>query len=193
MRPHGPQPHELGSQPLKWYKNVWELFPELSVQIERAWPLRKTTREGRGPMCVSNILVKNVDLAKGEEPAWIAAERMHQRAVGTLVVVNELQQPVGILTDRDLVERVLASGLDARDTTVAEAMTKEPVTISESASLECALAAMRSGKFRRLPVVNGEGKLCGMVSVDDVLMQIARELSLVGDLLKEETPAANIA
>jgi CBS domain-containing protein len=144
-------------------------------------------------MCVSNICVKNVDLAKAEEPAWVAAERMHQRAVGTLVVVNELQQPVGIVTDRDLVERVLATGRDARDFLVAEAMTKEPVTISESASLECALAAMRSGRFRRLPVVNGEGKLRGVVSVDDILMHIARELSLAGDLLKQETPVANIA
>jgi CBS domain-containing protein len=144
-------------------------------------------------MCVANILVKNVDLAKAAEPAWVAAERMHQRAVGTLVVVNELQQPVGIVTDRDLVERVLATGRDARDVVVAEAMTKEPVTISESASLECALAAMRSGKFRRLPVVNDAGKLCGLVSVDDILMCIARELSLAGDLLKEETPTANIA
>jgi CBS domain-containing protein len=144
-------------------------------------------------MCVTDICVRNVDLAKAEEPAWIAAERMHQRAVGALVVVNELQQPVGIVTDRDLVERVLATGRDARDVVIAEAMTKEPVTISESASLECALAAMRSGKFRRLPVVNDEGKLCGLVSLDDILMCIAREMSLAGDLLKEETPAANIA
>ena len=144
-------------------------------------------------MCVSNICVKNGDLAKAEEPAWIAAERMRRRAVGTLVVVNELQQPVGILTDRDLVERVLATGRGARDSLVVEAMTKEPVTISESASLGCALAAMRSGKCRRLPVVNEAGKLCGIVSVDDILMHIVRELSLVGDLLEEETPAANIA
>jgi CBS domain-containing protein len=144
-------------------------------------------------MCVTDICVKSVDLAKAEEPAWIAAERMRQRAVGTLVVVNELQQPVGILTDRDLVERVLAPGRDARDVVVAEAMTKEPVTISEGASLEFALAAMRRGKFRRLPVVNGAGQLCGLISVDDVLMQIARELLLVGELLKEETPAANVA
>jgi hypothetical protein len=44
-----------------------------------------------------------------------------------------------------------------------------------------------------LPVVNGAGQLCGLISVDDVLMQIARELLLVGELLKEETPAANVA
>ncbi len=143
-------------------------------------------------MCVLSICVKSVDLAEAAEPVWVAAERMHQRAVGTLVVVNELQQPVGILTDRDLVERVLAAGRDARESLVAEVMTKEPVTISENASLECALAAMHGGKFRRLPVVDAVGKLAGMVSVDDVLMCIARELSLIGDLLEEETPAAVI-
>ncbi len=63
-------------------------------------------------MCVSNICVKSVDLAKAAEPVWLAAERMHQRAVGSLVVVNEKNQPVGIVTDRDLVERVLATGRD---------------------------------------------------------------------------------
>jgi CBS domain-containing protein len=143
-------------------------------------------------MCVSNICVRSVDLAEAEEHVWVAAERMHQRAVGTLLVVNELHQPVGILTDRDLVERILATGRDLREALVAEVMTKEPVTVSEAASLECALAAMHSGKFRRLPVVDAAGKLAGIVSVDDILMHIAQELSLIGELLKEEMPVAVI-
>jgi CBS domain-containing protein len=147
-------------------------------------------RKGGYAMSVSDVCVRLVDLADESEPVWVAAERMHQRAVGTLVVVNELRQPIGILTDRDLVERVLATGRDSRDILVAEAMTKEPVTISENTSLECALAAMRSGRLRRLPVVDSTGRLAGIVSVDDVLMCMARQLSLIGDLLKEETPAA---
>ena len=69
-------------------------------------------------MSVSRICVREVDLADPGEPVFQAAERMHQRAVGTLVILNQESQPVGILTDRDLVERVLAKGLDAYTTTV---------------------------------------------------------------------------
>jgi CBS domain-containing protein len=144
-------------------------------------------------MCISSICTRNVDLAEATEAVWVAAERMHQRAVGTLVVVNEINQPVGILTDRDLVDRVLALGRDPRETSVAQVMTKEPAMISESSSLVGALTIMRDGKCRRLPVVDDAGKLAGMVSMDDALMHIANEISLIGDLVKEETPAAVIA
>jgi signal-transduction protein with cAMP-binding, CBS, and nucleotidyltransferase domain len=140
-------------------------------------------------MNVSAICVRDVDLAKSNEPAWVAAERMHQRVVGCLVIVNEINQPIGILTDRDLVERVLAPGRDARDVLVAEVMTKEPMTICENASWRSALTTMKDGKCRRLAVVDAYGKLTGMVSMDDILMAIADELALMGSLLREESPA----
>ncbi len=47
---------------------------------------------------------------------------------------------------------------------------------------------MRFGKFRRLPVVDADGKLAGLVSVDDIIMHVAEELTLIRDLIKEETP-----
>ena len=139
-------------------------------------------------MSVGQICIRNVDLARTDECVWTAAERMHQRGVGALVVLNEVREPIGILTDRDLVERVLAKRLDPDETHVGRIMTPRPMTIYEGGSVEAALTIMRDGHFRRLPVVDHEGKLTGLLCLDDVLMRWTREFSLVGALLQTETP-----
>jgi signal-transduction protein with cAMP-binding, CBS, and nucleotidyltransferase domain len=115
---------------------------------------------------------------------------MHQRAVGTLVVVNDASQVVGIVTDRDLVSRVLAKGLSPTATEVREVMTMAPKTVFEETSIESALLIMRSGRFRRIPVVDRTNKLLGLVTLDDVLMLLAEEFTQIGRLLNRETPRA---
>jgi CBS domain-containing protein len=113
---------------------------------------------------------------------------MLQRAVGSLVVLNDHHQPIGILTDRDLVERVLAKGRSPIDTLVQDVMTTGLKTVTEEGAIESALAIMRSGRFRRVPVVNQGGRLVGLVSLDDVLMLLAQEFTQIGRLLEQETP-----
>jgi len=139
-------------------------------------------------MSVGRLCVREVDTASPEEPVLFAAERMHQRAVGSLVVVNETAQPVGIVTDRDLVSRVMAKGRSPTDTFVGEVMTPAPRTVTEQTSIESALSIMRSGRFRRIPVVDHDHKLVGLVTLDDVLMLLAEELTNIGQLLERETP-----
>ena len=139
-------------------------------------------------MTVDHFCIRTVDTARADESAWTAAERMHQRSVGALVVVNDSNEPIGIITDRDLVERVLVKRLDADDTPVRKIMTKQPRLIFEGSSIEFALTAMRNGPFRRLPLVDHEGKLTGLVCLDDLLMKSASELALIGQIVKSETP-----
>lgn len=139
-------------------------------------------------MSVGHICVRNVDLAHADENVWLAAERMHQRGVGALVVLNEAREPVGMLTDRDLVERVLVKRLDPDETPLGRVMTTHPMTIYEGAPVESALTIMRDGHFRRLPVVDHEGKLTGLLCLDDILMRCTREFALIGGLLQTETP-----
>ena len=139
-------------------------------------------------MSVGRICIRDVDLAEPTENVWKAAERMHQRCVGTLVVTDEWNKPAGIVTDRDLVERVLAEGRDAQTTLVQDVMTPSPQTIAEDEPIEEALSRMRNGRFRRLAVVDTEGKLVGLVSLDDVLMLLAEEFLEIGKLLERETP-----
>jgi len=113
---------------------------------------------------------------------------MRQRAVGTLVILNADRQPIGIITDRDLMERVVAEARDATNTLVGDIMTRDPMTIAEDDPIQVALPRMRRGGFRRLPVVDREGSLVGLVSMDDILMLVSEEMAQIGQLVRLETP-----
>jgi CBS domain-containing protein len=139
-------------------------------------------------MPVGRICAREVDLAERGESVLEAARRMRDRRVGALVVVDDLGRPVGVVTDRDLALRVVADGGDSRTTSVGDVMTEGPKTVSEATPIESALGLMRSGSFRRLPVVNEDGKLVGIVALDDVLGLLAEEFELIGGLLHRETP-----
>lgn len=139
-------------------------------------------------MSVGEICVRSVDLIKPDESAEVAARRMLDRNVGSLVVVNELDNPIGIITDRDLTTRVLALGKNSLMTTVREVMTSEVRVISEDTSVEEALRVMRWGPYRRLPVVDGNNRVVGLVALDDVLDLLAEEFRSIGRLLGKEDP-----
>jgi CBS domain-containing protein len=144
-------------------------------------------------MSVGRICIREVDTAEPSETVFCAAERMHQRAVGTLVVVNYAREPIGLITDRDLVERVLAKGRHPLETQLRDIMTAGPTTVSENSSIESALSVMRSGKFRRLPVVDANQRLVGLISLDDIMMLLSDEFRDVGTLLQKETPESVLA
>ena len=141
-------------------------------------------------MSVGRICVREVDTASPDDSVTVAAERMHQRAVGMLVVVTNDDRIVGVVTDRDLVSRVLAKGCSPMETRVRDVMTVSPTTISEWTQIEPALIIMRKGKFRRLPVVDHDNKLVGLITLDDILMLLSEEFSQIGRLLMRETPRA---
>ena len=139
-------------------------------------------------MSVGRICTREVDTATPTESVYVVAERMHQRAVGCLVVVSDTSEPIGIVTDRDLVCRVLAKGANPMQTAVRDVMTPGPKTICDEDPIESALTLMRRGNFRRLPVVDERRRLVGVVSLDDILMLLAEESAQVGELLGHETP-----
>ena len=138
-------------------------------------------------MAVGNICTREVDTVDPDESVYLAAERMLECAVGTLVVVNADCQPIGLVTDRDLVERVLAKGRDSVFTAVGDIMTTDIQTVMEQTPIESALAVMRGGRFRRLPVVNDQGRVIGLISLDDILMLLSGEFHEIGRLLEKET------
>ena len=72
-------------------------------------------------------------------------------------------------------------------------MTKNPRTVSEAAPIEQALSLMRSGGFRRLPVVRDDGTLVGLVSLDDILSLLAEEFAQVGSLVEKEMPCEAVS
>lgn len=139
-------------------------------------------------MSVKRICNPEVDVISADETVQTAAGRMHARKVGTLVVVNKRQEPVGIVTDRDLAVRIVAEGRDATMTQVGEVMTRDPETVRETTAVEDALRIMRNGSFRRVPVVDHDDRLVGLLSLDDILHLLAHHFAQIGDLVERESP-----
>src|SRR5687768_16233626 len=96
-----------------------------------------------------------------------AARLMKDRNIGALMVVEE-DRLVGMFTERDGLFRVLAAGLDARETRLSDVMTPKPQTISHASGFTVALQMMHDGRYRHLPVVE-DGRVIGIVSVRDAL------------------------
>lgn len=109
-----------------------------------------------------------------------AAALMRKEHVGLLVVVPEEprgpQPPLGVLTDRDIVVSVVAKRADPASLKVGDVMSLQPVVAAENAAIDLALQSMRKAGVRRLPVVNGRGEIVGVLSVDDLLEFVAREM-----------------
>lgn len=139
-------------------------------------------------MTIGKICQRNVDTADALESVQTAAQRMGTRNVGTLVVLNALGRPAGILTDRDVAVRVVGRGRDPYTTSVGDVMTVELETVFDDLSIEDALRRMRSREVRRLPVVDHDGQCVGMISLDDILTHLVTEFSVLGRLLEASRP-----
>jgi signal-transduction protein with cAMP-binding, CBS, and nucleotidyltransferase domain len=108
------------------------------------------------------------------------AQLMRDGHVGDVVVVDRGEAgavPVGIVTDRDLVVRVLAKGLDIDAVTAGDLMGEPLTTAFDSDGVYDAIAHMRSRGIRRLPVVDARGVLLGVVTMDDIAAHLAAELA----------------
>jgi CBS domain-containing protein len=139
-------------------------------------------------MSVGRICTRTVDTADLDETAQVAASRMNTRNVGTLVVIDDEKSPIGIVTDRDLALRVVGRGLDPNTTTVESVMSGLPDSVTEDTPIESAIAIMRRGPHRRLPVVDEQNRLIGILSLDDVLVLLSEEFEEIGKLVGKEGP-----
>jgi len=118
-----------------------------------------------------------------------AARLMRDRHVGCVVVTADAAGagvPLGILTDRDIVVAVLALNLDPEEVSVGDVMSPGPYTVSAGDARSDALEIMRAKGVRRLPVVDTEGHLVGIVSADDLLGLLADEVSSLARLVSRE-------
>lgn len=104
-----------------------------------------------------------------------AADMMRINRVGSIVIVDDDNSVIGIITDRDIA-MVLALGAGSPDSTVEEAMSRDVETIPESMTLFDVSRSFRTVEVKRLPVVDADGRLVGIVSVDDVMALLAREM-----------------
>jgi len=109
----------------------------------------------------------DVHTIRPEQSVLESAREMNLRRVGALVVVNDGRAPMGIVTERDILTRVVAAEMPPSSTTVGDVMTTRLITCSTSTPLEELRDVMRKHRIRHVPVVE-EGRLCGMVSIGDL-------------------------
>jgi CBS domain-containing protein len=131
---------------------------------------------------------KDVATIPADVMARDAADTLKARAVGSLVVIRD-GEPVGIVTDRDLLERVVADGKDAGATSVAEVMSQPLQVASTQDPLERVVELMSTKGIRRVPVVR-DGALVGIVTLDDVLVEVAEELHDLAEGMRRELTLA---
>lgn len=125
---------------------------------------------------------RRVITANLDDTVFDVANLMRTERVGCVVVIRD-GRPVGILTDRDIVLRVVAEGLDPRREQVAGIVTYDAATVLRTDGFETAVRIMREHGVRRLPIIDADGRVTGIVTADDLVALLGRELSALGEAI----------
>lgn len=118
---------------------------------------------------VTSIMTANPATCRADTPLQQVAQLMVDHDCGQIPVVDGANAPVGVVTDRDIAVRVVASGKDWSRATAGDAMSTPCTTVSSDSSVQDAARAMEGAKVRRVPVVDGDGKLAGIVAIADLV------------------------
>lgn len=140
-------------------------------------------------MAIQSVCAKQVVVANRDTTAAQAAKLMRDEHVGDIVVVEGEgagAQPVGLVTDRDIVLAVVATKLDPEVFTLGDLVFEPLITCPEDYGVFEAIQLMRAHGIRRLPVVGDQGELRGIVTIDDLIQLIAEELSELGKVISRE-------
>ena len=140
-------------------------------------------------MPVGDICVREVVTATRETTIQEAARLMRENHVGDLLVLDHTKgnrKPVGIVTDRDIVVAIVALGLDPSVLTAGDIMGPELETAPDDQGVFETISQMRRAGVRRIPVVNKQGYLVGIMSVDDLIQLLAEEMGELAKLISRE-------
>ena len=141
-------------------------------------------------MPIGEICVRDVVVAPPQTTVREAARLMAKHHVGNLVVVREQgggqARPIGIITDRDIVRNVVAEGLDAAMFALSDLVARDLVTVQEDQGVFECMQHLGLNSIRRMPVVDRDGVLVGIISLDDLIQLQAEEMTELGRLISRE-------
>jgi CBS domain-containing protein len=140
-------------------------------------------------MQIGQCCNRTVAVARPHTAVTEAARMMRELHVGTIVVVqdgNGINEPVGLVTDRDLVVEVLADDVDPDTVALADIMSDGISTAGVDDELFDTLERMRELGIRRMPVVEASGNLVGIVSMDDILALFSEGMNDITQLIRRE-------
>ena len=113
------------------------------------------------------------------------ARLMDKKNVGCVVVVDN-NKPCGIVTDRDIVIRVISKGIDPMEVSVDDVMSELVLCLDEDMGLYDALEMLKGKSLRRYPVIDTNGNLKGIITLDDIIFLLGKELANVASIIQSE-------
>ncbi len=140
-------------------------------------------------MQVGEICTREVVCASIETTISAAAKLMRQYHIGDVIVTRDedgRRIPLGIVTDRDIVLGVVAPELSSSTLTVGDIMGSDLITAAESEDVFDAMQRMRNKGVRRIPIVQDDGDLAGILSIDDIIEILAEEMNQLARLISRE-------
>ena len=144
---------------------------------------------------VSSIMTPNVITVNEKQTLREGSKFMYQHNIGGLIVLNdtsnneteEIDKPIGIITERDIARLVAFSSNLSTDTAISEVMSKPLITINQNSSIKDVTDLMQQNDIRRLPIVDNKGKLVGIITAKDILrslMEFLKSLMSQQDLMQ---------
>ena len=140
-------------------------------------------------MTLKTICNREVLIAQKYDTLVDAAKLMREYQVGSIVVVEEqsgVRYPVGLVTDRDFVIEVIAKKLNINSVTLGDVMYRDIILGKENDDVNETIKIMRQKGVRRLPVVDDNGALVGIVTLDDLIDLIAEQLKDIAALIGKQ-------
>jgi CBS domain-containing protein len=134
-----------------------------------------------GVILVRDVMETDVKTVRPDSSVMEAIQKMNKFDVGSIVVVQE-KRPVGIITERDILRKIVESELDPVTVRARQIMSSPIVTIREDLAIEEAAKIMTTRKIKKIPVVK-DGKLIGIVTATDLVKSEPRMISLLEDLM----------
>ena len=129
----------------------------------------------------------NVVSVKPDATVQFVAELMKEKNIGC-VVVTQNHKPVGIVTDRDIALRGVSLCGDPEEALIESIMSTDILTIRKDAGIFDAIQEMKSAGVRRMPIVDSAGRLVGLLTVDDLIRLLAREMADIARIIGKESP-----
>jgi len=136
-------------------------------------------------MPIERLIKRPVQSLPPDASCADAARLMRDKNVGSVVVTRD-GRPLGMVTDRDLAVRVLAEGADAERLSIGDIMSGEPIFLSGERDIAQVVAAMRDLGVRRIPIVDAEGLLSGVVTLDDLVLLLGDQLTGLAQCIRRE-------
>lgn len=137
-------------------------------------------------MPIESLLRRPVATLPPDARCSEAAKLMRDENIGAVVVADADGRPLGLVTDRDLVVRVIAGGEDAETLRLRDVMSAEPIYRHRGRSIDQVIATMRDLAIRRIPIVDDDGRLRGVVTMDDLLILLADQLGALAETVRQE-------